>query len=309
LLELGICIFVGSLLLGCLFLLLSRSMFKSPTLQRNNYRGAEVPTGAGIIFAPVFLVVWTTIFVLLQGLHIYAVQRQEMRNPLAHGMEMMLVLVLGMCLVGFFDDVAGDRSTRGFKGHFTEAFHGRFTTGFFKALVGLIVALAATSLVFPIMFFSWEMYGKWLLNAAIVVLTANLFNLFDLRPGRSLKLFFPLILLTIGLALRFEILRYCYVAPALPVIAVALVLLPGDLREKRMLGDAGSNILGAVVGVGLVMGLVMYSVWWRIGILVFLLFLNVLSEKFSFSRVIEGNKVLNWLDELGRRRMAPPEGK
>jgi UDP-N-acetylmuramyl pentapeptide phosphotransferase/UDP-N-acetylglucosamine-1-phosphate transferase len=294
--------FGGALLLGVLFLFLSRSILQNPAMKQLNYRGSEVPIGAGIIFVPVLLLVWITVFVLLRNQHIYVVQRQEMRAPLAHGMDMMLVLVLGMCLVGFLDDVAGDGSTRGFKGHFTEALRGRFTTGFFKALVGFIVAAAATSMVFPIAFHSWESYGKWMLNAAIVALTANLFNLFDLRPGRALKLYFPLMLLTVGLALRFEVLRYWYVAPALPVIAVAVVLLPGDVTEKRMLGDAGSNVLGAVVGIGLVMGVVTYSIWWRIGILVFVLFLTVLSEKFSFSKVIEGNKVLNWLDELGRPR-------
>jgi UDP-N-acetylmuramyl pentapeptide phosphotransferase/UDP-N-acetylglucosamine-1-phosphate transferase len=71
------------------------------------------------------------------------------------------------------------------------------------------------------------------------------------------------------------------------------------MKEKFMIGDSGANVLGAVIGLGLVLGL---SFWWRLGVLIFLVFLTALSEKFSFSRVIEGNRVLNWLDELGRKR-------
>ena len=306
-LILGIGIFACSLLLGLVFLLLSISIFESPALKRINYRSVQVPTGAGLIFAPVFLVVWTTIFILLLSPSFLTTAETDLaRVTLRLGMNMMLILVLGMCLIGFLDDVAGDRHIRGFKGHFTEAFHGRFTTGFFKALAGFIVALAATAQLSLTVSPTFRMYGEWLLNAALVALMANLFNLFDLKPGRALKLFFPLLLLTMGLALRFRYLRYGYIAPALVVAAVAVVLFPGDLREKQMLGDAGSNVLGAVVGLGLAMGM---NIWWRIGVLVFLLFLTALSEKLSFSRVIEGNKVLNWLDELGRRRRQSPEGK
>jgi hypothetical protein len=307
LLTLGIGIFGGSLLLGLVLFLSTKSIFESPALMRANYRGLQVPTGAGIIFAPVFLVVWIAIFVLQLGPgYLATAQRHGAKIMLTHGMNMMLILVLGMCLIGFLDDVAGDRQIRGFKGHFVEAFHGRFTTGFFKALAGFIVALAATAQLSLMVSPTFRMYGEWLLNAALVALMANLFNLFDLKPGRALKLFFPLVLLTIGLSLRLESLRYAYIAPALSVAAVALVLFPGDLREKQMLGDAGSNVLGAVVGLGVAMGM---NIWWRIGVLVFLLFLTALSEKLSFSRVIEGNKVLNWLDELGRRRRQSPEGK
>ena len=90
--------------------------------------------------------------------------------------------------------------------------------------------------------------------------------------------------------------------PALAVAAFALVLFPGDLREKFMMGDAGSNVLGAVIGLGLVLGT---SFWWRLGVLVLMLALNILSEMVSFSEVIASNRVLNWLDSLGRKGQAP----
>jgi hypothetical protein len=309
-------IFLGSLILGVIFLYASSHILRSPSLMRSNYRGIEVPTSAGVIFAPVFLVTWS-------GIHVVLSQRAWYSDPQSHvsaislstGMNAMLVLVLGMCLAGLLDDVSGGREARGFKGHFGEALHGRFTTGFFKALVGFLVALAATAQFSQQVIVGAAPYGQWLLDAALVALTANLFNLMDLRPGRALKVFFPLMVLTVALTARLEALAggatalqpvNAYLAPAVSVVAVALVLFPGDLREKFMIGDAGSNVIGAVVGLGLVLGL---DFWWRLGVLVFLVLLTALSEKISFSRVIEGNRMLNWLDQLGRQRRESPGGK
>jgi UDP-N-acetylmuramyl pentapeptide phosphotransferase/UDP-N-acetylglucosamine-1-phosphate transferase len=127
-----------------------------------------------------------------------------------------------------------------------------------------------------------------------------------------MKMFFPALALCAGLTLRFEGVGvfshyysplYMYVTPAIAVAAVALVLFPGDLREKFMLGDAGSNVLGAVVGLGLVLGT---SFWWRLGVLAVMLVLNVLSEKYSFSKAIASNRVLNWIDSIGRKGQEAP---
>jgi hypothetical protein len=40
--------------------------------------------------------------------------------------------------------------------------------------------------------------------------------------------------------------------------------------------------------------------WGLAAFLVLMLALNLASERWSFSRVIEGNRVLSWLDRLGR---------
>jgi UDP-N-acetylmuramyl pentapeptide phosphotransferase/UDP-N-acetylglucosamine-1-phosphate transferase len=66
-----------------------------------------------------------------------------------------------------------------------------------------------------------------------------------------------------------------------------------------MLGDAGSNAIGAVLGVGL--ALAASEVVLVIAI-VALAALNLASEKWSFSRVIERTKPLSVIDSLGRRR-------
>jgi hypothetical protein len=90
-------------------------------------------------------------------------------------------------------------------------------------------------------------------------------------------------------------------AAAVPVGA-AVALLPEDLGERAMLGDAGANALGALVGVAV---LARYD---RIGRIVHVLIVTALtlaSERVSFTRIIERTSVLRWFDALGRRP-APP---
>ncbi|HEY5493195.1 MAG TPA: hypothetical protein VIK15_01275 [Candidatus Anoxymicrobiaceae bacterium] len=304
-------VFLGSLVSGLLMLFLFRGTLASERLSRTNFRGVKLPTAAGVVFAPAFLLVWIPVMD-------YAVRNllndsQSMMTNfrgLRTGIDSMLILVLGFCLLGLIDDVAGDSGARGFKGHFSEGLHGSFTTGLVKAFLGFVVAMVAMQ---PWLYIAGRMnasaYATWVMNAALVALTANLFNLLDLRPGRALKVFFPALALCAGLTLRFETLAgggfmlpyaplYFYVTPALSIAAIALVLFPGDLREKFMLGDVGSNVLGAVIGLGLVLGT---SFWWRLGVLILVLILNILSEKYSFSKAISSNRALNWIDSLGRK--------
>jgi len=306
-------VFLGSLASGALMLAVMWKLLSSERLSRPNFRGVKLPTSAGVIFAPAFLLVW--LVVVDYAVRHYADEGRLMTSRfhgLTYGMNTMLILVLGFCLLGLLDDVAGDSGAKGFKGHFSEALHGRFTTGLVKAFLGFVVALVA---LHPqlMMFqrFTFNAYGTWVMDAALIALTANLFNLLDLRPGRALKVFFPALALCAGLTIRSEAVGavfalysplYIYMTPALAVAAFALVLFPGDLREKFMMGDAGSNVLGAVIGLGLVLGT---SFWWRLGVLVLMLALNILSEMVSFSELIASNRVLNWLDSLGRKGQAP----
>jgi UDP-N-acetylmuramyl pentapeptide phosphotransferase/UDP-N-acetylglucosamine-1-phosphate transferase len=70
-----------------------------------------------------------------------------------------------------------------------------------------------------------------------------------------------------------------------------------DAREELMLGDAGSNVLGAVLG----WGLVVTTDWVaQVVVLVVLVVLNVASERVSFSKVIDDVAVLRAIDRFGR---------
>jgi UDP-N-acetylmuramyl pentapeptide phosphotransferase/UDP-N-acetylglucosamine-1-phosphate transferase len=77
----------------------------------------------------------------------------------------------------------------------------------------------------------------------------------------------------------------------------AVGLMPEDLRERMMLGDTGANVLGGVLGLVVVLECSRTS---RNVVLVVLIVLNLISERVSFSSVIEKVPPLRWLDQLGR---------
>jgi hypothetical protein len=94
-------------------------------------------------------------------------------------------------------------------------------------------------------------------------------------------------------------------ADAAVTVACMLIVLLGpvfavwraDLGERGMLGDAGSNAMGAIVGYLFAESL---SLPWLAALAVVLLGLNILSERVSFSSVIETVGPLRVIDRLGR---------
>ena len=70
-----------------------------------------------------------------------------------------------------------------------------------------------------------------------------------------------------------------------------------DLREKAMLGDAGSNAIGALAGLWIVLTLDPSEQLIALGVL---LVLNIFGEFRSISNVIEKLPLLRHLDSLGR---------
>ena len=131
-----------------------------------------------------------------------------------------------------------------------------------------------------------------ILNAGLVAGSANLLNLFDLRPGRAIKVTAVSGVL-IGTAGPDRV-----AAP----LGAALALLPEDLGERAMLGDAGANALGAMLGASAA-GLSRPA---RIALLAGIAGLTAASEKVSFTKVIARTPALNWLDMLGRRPPSQP---
>jgi hypothetical protein len=86
--------------------------------------------------------------------------------------------------------------------------------------------------------------------------------------------------------------------PSRRALAGVVLLLPYDLREMAMLGDAGSNALGAVLGLGSVGRLTGRG---RIAAVAVLAGLTVLGERRSLGELIERTPGLRQLDALGRR--------
>jgi hypothetical protein len=120
-------------------------------------------------------------------------------------------------------------------------------------------------------------------GAVLVALCANVLNQLDTRPGRALKAFLLGSLLLRG-------------APR-GALAVAVLLTPYDHREMAMLGDAGSNALGAVLGLHSVRRLTGPR---RLGAIGALVGLTVLADRRSLGELIESTPILRSLDALGR---------
>ena len=190
----------------------------------------------------------------------------------------------GAAAFGAYDDLAGSGDRRGFRGHLGALRHGEVTTGAVKlggiGLTGLASAVTAGGAPADVA-----------LNAALVAGGANLLNLFDLRPGRAIKV-------AIGCAALLT--PAGVTGPAAPVGA-GLALLPEDLGERAMLGDAGANALGAMLGASAA-SLPRPA---RIAMLAGITGLTAASEKVSFTKVIARTPALNWLDMLGRRPADP----
>lgn len=198
----------------------------------------------------------------------------------------LLVVILGFFGLGLLDDLAGGGRARGFRGHLRAMVRGEVTGGAVKALGG-----AALGLVVGVL---WDGHlGPALLDAAVVALSANLVNLFDLRPGRACKVF-----LAAWVSLAATSWGHAYVVLSLPVAAGTLRWMGADLRERGMLGDMGANLLGAVLGAGLVL---LVHVRGRLIVLAVLVVLTLVSERWSFSRAIDAVVPLRWLDRLGQR--------
>ena len=191
----------------------------------------------------------------------------------------------GAAAFGAYDDLAGSGDRRGFRGHLGALRHGEVTTGAVK-----LGGIGATGIISAAL--AGGSPADVILNAGLVAGGANLLNLFDLRPGRAIKV------ATASGALLGAAGRDGVAAP----LGAALALLPEDLGERAMLGDAGANALGAMLGASAA-GLSRPA---RIALLAGIAGLTAASEKVSFTKVIARTPALNWLDMLGRRPAPQP---
>lgn len=276
---------VLGLAVGALTVLLlkigARPMLTSPVLARKNFRGLRLPTSGGVLIVLAVLVIEAGRAVLGSlgvgsepGL---TVERSE-----------VLFAVFGFGLLGLVDDLLGDGTARGFRGHVRALFQGEITTGFLKLFggAGVAVVLVATP--------GFATGRRLLVDAVLIALAANLGNLLDRAPGRTIKAaviaYVPLAILlgdgAVGIAIA-------------PAMGAAFALLPDDVGERLMLGDAGANVIGATLGLGVVLGRGEVT---RVTALAVLIVANVAAELVSFSAIIDRVAPLRWLDRLGRRR-------
>jgi UDP-GlcNAc:undecaprenyl-phosphate/decaprenyl-phosphate GlcNAc-1-phosphate transferase len=197
--------------------------------------------------------------------------------------------VLGVALLGLLDDALGRGSDalapRGWRRHARALAAGRFSTGAIKALGALALAAYATSGL-------GQHDVRYVADLLLLLLTTNLFNLLDLRPGRVEKV---LVALLAGLCVG------AWTVAPLDLLGIfigpVLVMAAFTLRERAMLGDAGANLVGALAGISLLVTLGDDARLIALGIVALL---NLYGEFRSISRTIEGVPLLRSLDSLGR---------
>jgi hypothetical protein len=249
-------------------------------LVRANYRGASLAFPLGAVLATAALVALAPLAFLND--------RADL-DLLSPGLRQWMPYLLGVVFLGFLDDALGrgeDASApRGWRGHARALRRGSLSTGAVKALGALALAAYVVS---GRGLESW----RYIADVALLILATNLFNLLDLRPGRAEK---GLALLAIGLCLG------AWTFAPLELLGIfagpALVGAAFTLRERAMLGDTGSNLLGAIGGVWLLTTLGPDA---RLVALAVVAGLTIYGELRSISATIESVPPLRWLDSLGR---------
>jgi UDP-GlcNAc:undecaprenyl-phosphate/decaprenyl-phosphate GlcNAc-1-phosphate transferase len=248
-------------------------------LVRDNYRGRALAFPLGAVLA-------TTSLVALAPLA-FLDDRADL-DLLDPGLRRWIVYLLGVAFLGFLDDSLGQgmrQAPRGWRGHARALREGRLSTGAIKAIGAL--ALAA----YVVSGRGLESF-EYLADVALLVLATNLFNLLDLRPGRAEK---ALVLLGLGLCIG------AWTADPIELLGLFLgpVLVGAwfTLGERAMLGDTGSNLVGAIAGVWLLTTL---DETGRLIALAAVAALTVYGELRSISAAIETLPPLRSLDSLGR---------
>lgn len=240
-------------------------------LRRENFREERIPAVAGLVL-------------VIGGVFFYAVEWMEQGIHIATAATYFLV-TFAFGTLGMLDDVAGDRSVGGFRGHVGALLKGKLTTGAAKMIGGGIVSLVAGFLLF------WPLWPQALLAAVLIALTANTINLLDLRPGRCLFGFFlgaVAVIATLAVTGHLPNGFLFYFA-----VAIAIILYPLDAQATVMLGDTGANAFGAILGVAMAI----FFPWYvQLAIVVGMALFQVRSERHSWSKTIENSPVLRAID-------------
>lgn len=266
----GLAAVAGALLEGLVIFFLI-GMLKETGAVRKNFQGIDIPVSVGLSFPFVVMVVFL-IYGIMQwyddSYHLY------------------ITALMSVSFLGFIDDMLGQRDTLGFKGHFGALFRGRLTTGGLKALGGGMVS-------FFVAVFVSNGWANIIMNTLILALFTNMLNLLDLRPGRAVKgfaFFLIIIVLSAGNDINWVLLA--------PLVGAVCWYFYYDISARVMMGDAGSNVLGFALGYFTITAFSFYA---RLGVLIFLIVMHLITEKYSLTKIIEKVSILRYIDNMGRR--------
>ena len=174
-----------------------------------NYKLEKIPTSMGIGF----------IFVQVISLGL-------MQIVLNAKDSFTVVYLLGFVFMGFLgllDDLIGTKYIKGLRGHIKALFHGEITTGAIKAIFGFFISLVVSAILSNTLI-------DFIINSFIIGLFANFINLFDLRPGRAIKMFVFIAIILLITSLN----KYAYIIWSFGILIPYMNL---DFKAKSMMGD------------------------------------------------------------------------
>ena len=272
-----ISLFISQLVISVVCFFPLRDILRAPATAKKNFQGYFLAGSSGLL-VPIAISVTMAIEIL--------------RGGGAGGLPVSWLIfyfyLTFVCLLGFIDDILGDRKSTGIRGHFRELTRGHFTSGALKAIGGVMIAIIVAGSL------EKRYVLEFLLDVGVLTLSLNAFNSLDLRPGRAIKVFL-IVAVALIVAVWSPAAWFVWVLAIPPV----LVLLWADLRLQSMLGDAGSNLLGAIIGF-----VTVSTLNWKANlvILALLVLFHLYTETRSISELVMRVRWLRRLDELGLKR-------
>lgn len=257
----------------------TNNFFNIFRLYKKNYSDKAIPySGGTIIFISLSLS-----FILL-----YFIKEISFIKAL-----FFISVITLIYIIGILDDIFGNSDIKGLKGNIVALVSKKLSTGIIKAVFISIIAC------YIYYFFNEEF---WILKGIITALTTNLFNLFDLRPGRCIK-FYYIFFIIFG----FSNIRWTKELFIIFSIVISLYYF-WDAYGFSMLGDSGSNLTGFIVGLILseVIGTKLLEL---IGLLVILIILQLSLDKYSLTEIAVNNPLFDYIDRFLTERQGRDNAK
>lgn len=241
-----------------------------------NYKKKDIPVGMGLFL-------WVMLIIFLLHIKVFASEIAVI-NELYY---CFIIAISVVTFVGWLDDTLGEKSVKGFAGHWARLKQDQvMTTGLLKA--------GSTSMMSLWLVLELDHhFTVTILQCLFIILMTNTINLMDLRPGRALKVFFIFSLPLFFFPTMFDFSHYM-----IPIWISAAFIFYKDLRSMIMLGDTGSNFLGFALGFLIVL---IAPLWFQILMLFFCVVIHLIAAKSSLSKWIDRYKFLYTIDRWGRR--------
>ena len=257
---------LGSFLVSIKILPYLLTMITAGGMIKENWQKKAVPAVAGIVF-PLLLSITLLLYL----------GRPEERLVLVY-----FLAIQGTAFLGLLDDVLGTTYPKGLINHFCYFIRQK------KLSTGMLKAVGIGFLALWVVLLTGNGGMDFLLNWLLLVLAVNIINLLDLRPGRALKG-------TVFLFILPAVLQVPSSGLLFSCLGIICAYAPYDLQGQVMLGDTGANVLG------MISGLLLLETPWSAKLIFLLLFvfLHLVAEKYSLTKLIEKSSFLRKIDQWG----------